>query len=89
MAKGGEEGEGIGEEDCLFLDVVVPRGVNRSNKTSVMVWLHGGGYIYGHRISYPPASLAVNGDVIVVTVNYRLGVFGFLYNGPGNAYASI
>ena len=73
-----------GEEDCLYLDVVVPRGVDRTDGSRpVMVWIHGGGYVLGHRMQYPSAALAVHGDVIVVTINYRLGVFGFLYNGPG------
>lgn len=74
-----------GEEDCLFLDIAIPGGVEKSKNKAVMVWIYGGGYTAGHRMEYPPAALAVNGDVIVVAINYRLGVFGFLYNGPGTA----
>lgn len=68
-----------GDEDCLFLDVVVPGGVSQSNGGKpVMVWIHGGGYFFGHRMQYIPAVLAAHGDVIVVTINYRVGIFGFL-----------
>lgn len=72
-----------GEEDCLFLDIYIPRGVDQSSNKPVMVWIHGGSYVLGHRMQYPAAGLAVHGDVIVVTINYRLGVFGFLSDGPG------
>ena len=80
--------EGVieGEEDCLYLDLVVPGGVKNVDSAdgkAVMVWIHGGAYAWGHRMQYIPAPLAASGDVIVVTVNYRLGVFGFLYTGPG------
>lgn len=55
----------------------------------VMVWIHGGGYRNGNRMDYIAAPLAAYGDVIVVTVNYRLGIFGFLYEGPGWYIRSI
>ena len=73
----------LGEEDCLFLDVVVPGGASSDGKKPVMVWIHGGGYLYGHRMQYIPAVLATHGDVIVVTINYRLGIFGFLSDRRG------
>ena len=45
-----------------------------------MVWIHGGSFIYGSGSStmYDGKSFAEQGDVVVVTINYRLGVFGFL-----------
>ena len=74
----------MGEEDCLFLDLVVPGGVGQSNsRMPVMVYIHGGAYIAGSRLDLIPTPLAVHGDVIVATINYRLGIFGFLFNGPG------
>lgn len=74
-------------EDCLFLDVVVPGGVDQSSERKpVMVWIHGGSYLTGYRQQYIPTPLAVRGDVIVVTINYRLGIFGFLYSGQGKLY---
>jgi para-nitrobenzyl esterase len=68
-------------EDCLVLNVWT-RGVNDSGKRPVMVWLHGGGFSYGAGDSNPcynGASLARKEDVILVSVNHRLGVFGYLY----------
>lgn len=66
-------------EDCLCLNVWTPRtgGGNRP----VMVWLHGGGYSAGSGafIIYDGANLACRHDVVVVTVNHRLNVFGYLY----------
>ena len=79
----------MGEEDCLFLDVVVPGGVSSDRKKPVMLWIHGGGYTLGHRMQYIPAVLAEHGDVIVVTINYRLGIFGFLSDGPGTVSVSF
>ena len=73
----------IGDEDCLFLDITVPGGVDEANKKPVMVWIHGGGYVAGSKNGYLGASLAKHGDVIIVAINYRLGVFGFLSDGPG------
>jgi para-nitrobenzyl esterase len=66
-------------EDCLFLNVYVPADSNAGSKLPVMVWIHGGGYTVG--ASSEPRH---NGDflplkgVVLVTINYRLGVFGFL-----------
>jgi para-nitrobenzyl esterase len=76
-------GVGIGEmgEDCLVLNVWTP-GLNDGAKRPVMVWLHGGGFFVGsgdHIPYYDGASLARTGDVVVVSVNHRLGVFGYLY----------
>ncbi|XP_061182497.1 carboxylesterase 1C-like [Saccostrea echinata] len=75
-------------EDCLQLNIYVPNDFNPSNRKSVMVWIHGGGYVIGSGISYDGGFLALKGDVIVVTINYRLGIFGFLaskdYSAKGN-----
>jgi para-nitrobenzyl esterase len=62
-------------EDCLTLDVTTPArpGAGRP----VMVWIPGGGFVTGAGSIYDPARLVRAGDVVVVTVNYRLGVFGF------------
>ena len=67
-------------EDCLMLNVWTP-GVGASGKRPVMVWLHGGGYTSGSGgfICYDGAQLAGKHDVVVVTVNHRLSVFGYLY----------
>jgi para-nitrobenzyl esterase len=66
-------------EDCLFLNVYAPADATSKSKLPVMFWIHGGGYSGGG--SNEPRH---NGDflplkgVVLVTINYRLGVFGFL-----------
>jgi len=68
-------------EDCLFLNVFGPtRALNASEKLPVMVWIHGGAYVNGQSNNYPAQGMvqASNNSVIVVTINYRLNVFGFL-----------
>jgi len=66
-------------EDCLYLNVTAP---NRRGQRPVLVWLHGGSNLTGAGSGYDASKLAADGDVVVVTVNYRLGVFGWL--GDGN-----
>jgi para-nitrobenzyl esterase len=66
-------------EDCLTLNVWTP-GLGDGAKRPVMVWLHGGafGYGSGNRAVTDGANLARRGDVVVVSVNHRLNIFGFL-----------
>lgn len=66
-------------EDCLFLNIWSPAA--DAKKRPVMFWIHGGGFISGSGSSdlYDGAHLANKGDVVVVTINYRMGPFGFLY----------
>ncbi len=67
-------------EDCLFLNVWTP-GVEDGGKRPVMVYVHGGAYSSGSGSSplYDGKRLAEKGDVVVMTVNHRLNVFGYLY----------
>jgi para-nitrobenzyl esterase len=69
------------DEDCLFLNVVRPSAETTSGEPRpVMVWLHGGAYAIGssgQRI-YHGETLVTDGDVVLVTLNYRLGALGFL-----------
>ncbi|KAI4468814.1 carboxylesterase [Holotrichia oblita] len=84
----------VGSEDCLFLNVYTPELPSHENHPlkPVMVWIHGGGYTSGSGNSdlYGPHYLIAE-DVVVVTINYRLGVLGFLclddpkLGVPGNA----
>merc|ERR1719158_1543885 len=62
-------------EDCLGLNVYAPA---LDEKLPVMVWIHGGGLMSGAGSLYPGEVLAKAGDVIVVTVNYRLGFLGYI-----------
>ncbi|WP_326566388.1 carboxylesterase family protein [Amycolatopsis rhabdoformis] len=70
------------DEDCLFVNVTTPRHVAPGAKLPVMVWWHGGGYTSGAGDGYNADRLAAQGNVIVVTLNYRLGIFGY-YGLPG------
>jgi para-nitrobenzyl esterase len=69
-------------EDCLALNVWTP-ALRDQRRRPVMVWLHGGGYSAGSasRNVFEGTRLCRRGDVVVVTVNHRLNVFGFLYLG--------
>ncbi|WP_443747846.1 carboxylesterase/lipase family protein [Asticcacaulis solisilvae] len=64
-------------EDCLYLNIWAPKAA-KGQRLPVMVWIHGGGYYggTGSQAGYDGASLTRRG-VIVVTINYRLGIFGF------------
>jgi len=64
----------VGDEDCLYLNVWAP--ANAAN-LPVMVWIHGGGNTIGSGDGYVGARLATRHDVIVVTINYRLGPLGW------------
>jgi len=68
-------------EDCLFLNVYAPASAKPASKLPVMVWIHGGGFAAGagSEPRYTDPALVSKG-VIVVTLNYRLNVFGFLAN---------
>jgi len=80
----------IGNEDCLFLNIWT-RGLGDGKKRPVMVWLHGGSFAAGSGAwpIYDGTNLARKGDAVVVTINHRLNVFGYLYLGglAGDAYA--
>jgi para-nitrobenzyl esterase len=77
-------------EDCLYLNVWTP-GTD-GKKRPVMFWIHGGGYAYGSGAQpiYQGGGLAKNGDVVAVSVNHRLNVFGYLHLGDlmGPQYAT-
>jgi para-nitrobenzyl esterase len=72
--------DGYQDEDCLRLNIWTP-GINGNQKRPVMVWLHGGGYSAGsgHELpSYDGTNLSRKGDIVVVSLNHRLNVLGFL-----------
>lgn len=86
----------LGSEDCLYLNIFVPQGSKLSYNLPVMVYLFGGAFLLGAsndvevlgQSLYDGVELADRGNVIVVTVNYRVGTLGFLSSGdhrmPGN-----
>jgi len=69
-------------EDCLVLNIWSP-GVKDHRKRPVMFWCHGGAFISGSGSAplYDGANLAGRGDVVVVTINHRLGLLGYTYLG--------
>ncbi|KAM9793294.1 bile salt-activated lipase-like [Syngnathus typhle] len=85
-----------GSEDCLYLNIWVPHGRSVSTHLPVMVWIYGGGFLAGGSMGanvlnnylYDGQEIADRGNVIVVTLGYRVGTLGFLSTGdsslPGN-----
>ena len=75
-------------EDCLHLNIFVPVKIDLTSPRSVMIWIHGGAYVTGSALMYDGSVMALKGDVIIVTINYRLGPLGFFTTGdatlPGN-----
>ncbi|XP_026739430.1 esterase B1-like [Trichoplusia ni] len=71
--------EVIGSLDCLHLNVYVPNKANSNNRLPVLVWIHGGSLKIGYsgRYLYGPRFL-VKQDIILVTLNYRVGPYGFM-----------
>ncbi|WP_078393957.1 carboxylesterase/lipase family protein [Shouchella patagoniensis] len=76
------EGE-VQSEDCLYLNVWAPVDAKEAS-LPVMVWIHGGAFVTGSGSLpiYDGAPLAERGNVVVVTINYRLGPFGFMHMSP-------
>lgn len=75
-------GEGPGSEDCLFLNVWTP-ALGDGGKRPILFYIHGGGFNNGSGSDplYDGGALCRRGDVVVVTVNHRLNLFGYLYLG--------
>ncbi|GAA5064494.1 carboxylesterase/lipase family protein [Nocardia callitridis] len=66
---------GPAAEDCLYLNVTAPAG--GADRKPVVLWIHGGAFQTGTGASMDAEPMARRGDVVVVTINYRLGMFGF------------
>jgi len=76
-------GELHGSEDCLYLNVYAPAFAPREVPSGdaalpVMVWIHGGGNVWGRSSQFDGTALAAKEDVVVVTIQYRLGPLGWL-----------
>ena len=63
-------------EDCLFLNIYVP--AERNEALAVMIFIHGGAFVSGYSDQYVSNTLSLYGNVIVVTLNYRLSILGWL-----------
>ncbi|KAH9504671.1 hypothetical protein Btru_062547 [Bulinus truncatus] len=70
---------GQGKEDCLYLNIYTPESAEENgNLKKVLVFIHGGGNMNGFSDLFIPGRLVTEKDIIVVTINYRLGFLGFL-----------
>ena len=76
---GGVEGDNffVGKEDCLYLDIKAPKKYAKNKLLPVMFWIHGGGNVSGLKDIYDFSKFVRKHDVIVVSINYRLGPFGW------------
>ncbi|XP_028635094.1 acylcarnitine hydrolase-like [Grammomys surdaster] len=72
-------------EDCLYLNVYTPAHAQEGSNLPVMVWIHGGGLVAGMASMYDGSTLAATEDVVVVIIQYRLGVLGFFSTGDQHA----
>uniref|UniRef100_A0A2I3SKQ8 Carboxylic ester hydrolase n=1 Tax=Pan troglodytes TaxID=9598 RepID=A0A2I3SKQ8_PANTR len=72
-------------EDCLYLSIYTPAHSHEGSNLPVMVWIHGGALVFGMASLYDGSMLAALEDVVVVIIQYRLGVLGFFSTGDKHA----
>ncbi|CAO2610062.1 Acylcarnitine hydrolase [Lemmus lemmus] len=72
-------------EDCLYLNIYTPAHAREGSNLPVMVWIHGGALVIGMASMNDGSTLAAIEDVVVVTIQYRLGVLGFFSTGDEHA----
>jgi len=75
-----DDGDGfVGSEDCLYLNIFAPANTSASDRLPVMYWIYGGGNVGGHNATpgYDGSALAQMHKVVVVAINYRVGVMGW------------
>src|SRR6516164_4673829 len=72
------QGRSTDSEDCLFLNVYAPSTATAKSKLPVFIWIHGGALVNGAGSDYDPSVMVADNNIIVVTINYRLGSLGFL-----------
>ncbi|WP_300554312.1 carboxylesterase family protein [Maricaulis sp.] len=75
--EGLEAGQIIGNEDCLTLDIYAPPDTQPGDDLPVMLWIHGGANTWGRSSAYDGSQLAIDRDVIVIAMQYRLGPLGW------------
>ncbi|XP_005345686.1 liver carboxylesterase 1 isoform X2 [Microtus ochrogaster] len=68
-------------EDCLYLNIYTPADLTKSSRLPVMVWIHGGGLVIDGASTYDGLPLAVHENVVVVVIQFRLGIWGFFSTG--------
>ncbi|XP_043837695.1 cocaine esterase-like isoform X2 [Dromiciops gliroides] len=72
-------------EDCLYLNIYTPDHAKEGARLPVMVWIHGGGLVLGSASIYDGSILSASQNVVVVTIQYRLGILGFFSTGDAHA----
>jgi para-nitrobenzyl esterase len=72
------QGRATDSEDCLFLNVYTPSNATPTSNLPVFIWIHGGALVNGAGSDYDPSVMVAENNIIVVTINYRLGSLGFL-----------
>lgn len=78
-------------EDCLYLNLYVRRDSFQARNTAlkpILIWIHGGAYVSGAGSDFEPSTLVAMNDIVVVTINYRLGVFGFMHLTASGAFGN-
>ncbi|XP_033613911.1 liver carboxylesterase 1 isoform X2 [Fukomys damarensis] len=68
-------------EDCLYLNIYTPADLTKKSRLPVMVWIHGGGLVVGGASTYDGVVLSALENVVVVVIQYRLGIWGFFSTG--------
>ncbi|KAJ3828451.1 Alpha/Beta hydrolase protein [Lentinula raphanica] len=78
-------------EDCLYLNVYIPGNTIPTDPLPTMVWIHGGGYLGGSASMYSGADILrdANNEIVVVIIQYRLGIYGFLPGSEVKANGSL
>lgn len=75
-------------EDCLTLNIFAPKRDQADTALAVVVWIYGGAFVFGQSDIYNPVAVVTRGNIVFITINYRIGVLGFLSSGdkaiPGN-----
>ncbi|POI21174.1 hypothetical protein CIB84_015079 [Bambusicola thoracicus] len=72
-------------EDCLYLNIYTPVSTEKQEKLPVFVWIHGGGLAFGSASPYDGSALVAFDNVVVVTIQYRLGIVGYFSTGDKHA----
>uniref|UniRef100_A0A6J0U5E2 Carboxylic ester hydrolase n=2 Tax=Pogona vitticeps TaxID=103695 RepID=A0A6J0U5E2_9SAUR len=75
-------------EDCLYLNIYTPTRSDSKVRLPVMVWIHGGGLLLGAASTYDGSALAAYENVVVVAIQYRLGILGFYSTGDEHSHGN-
>ncbi|KAK7806268.1 hypothetical protein U0070_023883, partial [Myodes glareolus] len=67
-------------EDCFYLNIYTPANLTKNSRLPVMVWIHGGALVVGGASTYDGLALSAHENVVVVAIQYRLGIWGFFRN---------